>query len=552
MRTPIGLLESLRFADDHSSGRVKLTIATLGAALFALLSSNHLIAASRPSVSFSPATMPAITTIDDRFESYNVEMAEVIGGKFWKPYDSATLASLEASAAAAQTGRSASLVIGQDSTMFQARAPIDLRNPRLRRLASALGPAYVRVSGTWANSVFFSDADSLPAKAPAGFQGVLSRTQWKGVIDFTRAVNAELVTSFAISAGVRDAGGVWTPLQARPLLQYTQSIGGKVAAAELFNEPSMPSAGGAPPGYDANSYAKDIAAFHQFAKAAVPAMAIVGPGSVGEGGVMSSVMPLLSTRKMLEASPPPTFDIYSYHSYAAVSIRCGSLGSSAQTTADSALSEQWLARPDPIYEYYIDLANRFEPRKPVWITETADAACGGNPWAATFLDSFRYLDQLGRLARRGVAVVFHNTLASSEYGLLDQKSFEPRPNYWAALLWRRLMGITVLDPGRSEAELHVYAHCLREHPGGAALLLINTSRTQSRSINLPMAGERYSLVAEKLESPSVKLNGKTLQLGRNDELPALGGAIVEAGDSTLQPASITFLTIASANNKNCH
>jgi len=65
-------------------GPVKLTIATLGAALFALLSSNHLIAASHSSVSFLPATMPAITTIDDRFESYNVEMAEVIGGKFCK------------------------------------------------------------------------------------------------------------------------------------------------------------------------------------------------------------------------------------------------------------------------------------------------------------------------------------------------------------------------------------------------------------------------------------------------------------------------------------
>ena len=63
------------------------------------------------------------------------------------------------------------------------------------------------------------------------------------------------------------------------------------------------------------------------------------------------------------------------------------------------------------------------------------------------------LDQLGRLARRGVAVVFHNTLASSEYGLLDQKSFEPRPNYWAALLWRRLMGTTVLDAIHSEAGL---------------------------------------------------------------------------------------------------
>ena len=38
----------------------------------------------------------------------------------------------------------------------------------------------------------------------------------------------------------------------------------------------------------------------------------------------------------------------------------------------------------------------------MWLTETAEAACGGNPWASTFLDTFRYLDQLGRLAKAGV------------------------------------------------------------------------------------------------------------------------------------------------------
>jgi hypothetical protein len=90
------------------------------------------------------------------------------------------------------------------------------------------------------------------------------------------------------------------------------------------------------------------------------------------------------------------------------------------------------------------------------------------------------------------------------------------------------------------------------HPGGVTLLAINTSRTQSRSIKLPMAGERYSLAAETLESPSVKLNGQTLHLGRNDELPPLRGATVKAGVSTLQPATITFLTFATANNVNCH
>ena len=68
------------------------------------------------------------------------------------------------------------------------------------------------------------------------------------------------------------------------------------------------------------------------------------------------------------------------------------------------------------------------PGKHFWNTETADAACGGNPWGGTFLDTFRYLDQLGRLARQEVDVVFHNTLAASDYGLLDENTFEPKPN----------------------------------------------------------------------------------------------------------------------------
>ena len=47
-----------------------------------------------------------------------------------------------------------------------------------------------------------------PPTPPKGFNSVLTRRQWKGVVDFARAANAELVTSFAISAGTRDAEGV--------------------------------------------------------------------------------------------------------------------------------------------------------------------------------------------------------------------------------------------------------------------------------------------------------------------------------------------------------
>ena len=40
----------------------------------------------------------------------------------------------------------------------------------------------------------------------------------------------------------------------------------------------------------------------------------------------------------------------------------------------------------------------------------------GDPLAGQFVDTFRYLNQLGSLAQRGVRSIMHNTLASSDYG----------------------------------------------------------------------------------------------------------------------------------------
>jgi len=48
--------------------------------------------------------------------------------------------------------------------------------------------------------------------------------------------------------------------------------------------------------------------------------------------------------------------------------------------------------------------------------ETADEACGGNPWDSVFLNTFRYLIEHASLASGGVTVIMHNTLAASDYG----------------------------------------------------------------------------------------------------------------------------------------
>jgi heparanase len=503
------------------------------------------------SVSLAPSTMPRVGAVSERYQSYNVEMVEVTGGRFWKPYGTEPdAAGPQPAPAAGAPG--ADTPAGMNADLYQYRPPIDLDNARLRKLAAALGPAYVRVSGTWANTTYFSATDPPPAATPAGFKGVLSRAQWKGVVDFARAVNAQIVTSFATGAGTRAAAGVWTAEQATRLVDYTSALGGRIAAAEFMNEPNLAVMGGAPAGYDAAAYGRDFQRFHAFARAAAPDMLILGPGSVGETADESGPADgsSLTTRNLLTASRPAALDAVSYHHYGALSRRCAAMG--AQTTADGALSEEWLGRTDATLAYYRKLRDAFAPGKPLWLTETADAACGGNPSARTFLDTFRYLDQLGRLARQGVEVVAHNTLVASDYGLLDDVTLTPKPNYWGALLWRKLMDTRVLDSGIPiQSGLHLYSHCLRGTAGGVALLAINNDRAATRVLTVPMPGERYTLSSDDLQAKAVRLNGVELKLGADDALPDLTGAPVQAGNISLDPATITFIALPGAGNHAC-
>jgi hypothetical protein len=498
-------------------------------------------------VSLDPAKLPRAGSLDERFASYNIEMAEVTGGKFWKPYHGQS----SAAAQATEPPGSASTPTSMDPSMYQYRSPIDLSNVHLRKLASALGPVYVRVSGTWANSVYFANSDNSLEKAPAGFSSVLTRKEWKGVIDFVHAVDGELVTSFATSTGTRTVRGLWSPKQASAWLVYTKSAGGQIAAAEFMNGPTYAAMGGAPEGYNAADYSRDIAAFGAWLKQNSPGTVFLGPGSVGEGPFTITMGGMLRSEELLR-STGPVFDVFSYHLYAAASQRCATMGANVQTTATAALSEDWLSRPEKIDEYYASLRDRFEPGKPLWVTETADAACGGNPWASTFLDTFRYLIEHASLARRGVKAIMHNTLAASDYGLLDQNSFEPRPNYWATLLWRNLMGTTVLDPQISVApNTYLYAQCLKGHRGGVALLIINADQQRRFELNLPTASDRYTLTAEKLQDTTVELNGKPLQLTSSGDIPQFGGEPVKAGHVNIAPTSITYLSISKAGNPNC-
>lgn len=478
-----------------------------------------------------PAALPFVRQTDERFQSYQIGFSHLTGGETWKAYDA--------------------LPKGQPTRDFasvrEARAATDLGNRRLRNLTRALSPLYIRYSGTTANSVYFHNSDSPPpAKVPEGYTVMLTRERWQEALRFAKSVNARVLTSFTNSEGVRDASHAWTPKMANEVLAYTRAIGGRIYAAELFNEPNAPEPPRLPKGFTAEEYARDYGAFSSFMRQAAPKVKLAGPGNamLGVGNGLGT-----PPEDFAAATPRPQWDIVSYHYYPALAQRCAPPNSPVGMSADRALSEEWLARPDREIARFKALRDRHAPGAPIWLTETGGAACGGLTWQPTFLDVFRYADSHARLAKGGLDAIFTHALISGSNGVIDEKTFQPNASYWAAVLWRRLMGARVLDAGPQRTGLHVYAHCLTGTRGGVALLALNLTG-QSDALALSGKGGLYALTAPELESRTVLLNGKALAVTKQDTLPRMEPRAV-SGRVELAPYSVNFIAVPQAGNRAC-
>ena len=478
-----------------------------------------------------------LSEVDERFQSYNVEMVEITGGEFWAPYQN------------------------NNGERYRQRPPIDLDNTRLRNLTRQLAPAYMRVSGTWANSTYVATADENLSAPPTGFRQVLTPRQWQGVVEFSREVDAPIVTSFPVSEGTRDSNGVWKPQQAQRLLDLTRQFGTEIYAAEFFNEPNAAWVGGLPKGYAADDYVRDFRIFSDWIRSEAPQTRVIGPGSVGEGALAGmppgapSLLVMIPSTEMMNGNPD-SLDAVSYHFYGGASQRCASMENADK---QAALTPEWLDKTLREYDYYSTLRDEYEPDKPLWLTETAQAACGGSPWAATFLDTFRYLNQLGLLAQKGVSVVMHNTLAASDYALIDHETLEPRPNYWAAVLWKRNMGSTVLQtpvanaqtanqPESGSPELRLYAHCLPQKNGGVGMVALNIGNNEQK-LTFRNPAKIWLMTASPLESTEVTVNGSLPSLSENGDITGLGPTI---SDQLVLPArSVAFAGVPEAGNPAC-
>jgi heparanase 1 len=467
-----------------------------------------------------------VAVVSDRFLSIAVDTAQVVGGDFWTP--------------------------GVTDGGGIGRVPVyDFSRPRLRALARPLGHAWLRIGGTDADRTFYALDRKAPAKAPPGYQWILTRAELDGAADFARALDFQIL--FTLDAGVgprRD--GAWRPDNARTLVAYAAAHELPIGAWELGNEvnayPVMLGLS-----LDAAGYVRDVRAARALVQALTPAAKLAAPASaywpiIGELG---GFLPEFARAGGGEV------DLLTWHFYPQESARCPVAVRAA--ALQRLLEPRYLDEIDRWARDVEDARRRWAPRAEAWLDETSNAQCGGAPGISdAFVSSLWWLDELGKLARRGTKVVVRQALSGADYGLLAEPTLEPRPDYFASVLWRRLMGTRVLDRAlTAPPSLRAYAHCAAAGvaaPGAVAVVAINLD---GKPLDVAIDGvgdgahQLWIVGADALDARVAKLAGQPLVAAADGTLPPMLPAHGRGRRITLPPLSYAFALFPEADRPAC-
>lgn len=502
-------------------------------------------------VKLSAENLKALHEQNPALMSYNIEFAEVTGGTFWKAYTPGQIAGTEPFNVDMSGGLTAAY-----KDLMQVYDPIDLYDEKLRSLAKEFGPLWVRVSGTWSTKTYYDLDDAMEGKVPEGYLNTLTRKQWVGVLDFVKAVGAKLLISVSACPGVYGTNQApipaWTPREAEKIFKFSSDYGVPISASEFVNEPNMLAETGFPQGYTADDHVRDQKIFQEWLNANYPDCLYVGPCTVGgdatlgkkAGGVENLVMQTCKSADLM-GDVGTKLDVFSYHYYNGVSERLGGVMPQAHWLPEEATSEDYLAVAIDNAKIYAPLRDTYCPGGEMWVTESGDAGGGGDTWASTYLDVIRTLNEAGGFSQVTPGIIFHNTLAASDYAYLDRFTHEPRPNYFAVLLWTRLMGNTVYETEPVRMGAHVYAQSRKDGKDGVCYVVINNSETECTTVSLPKEAEIYVLAGKdgNKRATVMTLNGRDLVLGEGNTLPDLSGEKVAAGELTLAPLSCAYIVM---------
>jgi heparanase 1 len=422
--------------------------------------------------------------------------------------------------------------------------------PRLLALTAELAPALLRIGGTKADVVYYDLSDAPVATAPAYYADVLNQDTWDAACEFAEALGVEMLFTVNAGEGPRGIEGEWLDDQARQLIEYTLARGCPVSVWEFGNEIG---AFGLEHGFtlSASQYTADFIVFDALLDELDPDARNAGPAAMVwpvEGEIFVPIIP------QLVADAGALLDILTWHFYPQQSTNCPT----GTRVIDQPIPPLfWLDAVDTWSAEVEGYRDQGAPAAEVWLGETGHAWCGGEPGISdTFASSFWWLDQLGRVARRGQQpIMIRQALSGGAYNLIEDLTLEPMPDYYASVLWKRHMGTKVLDLQLDAAPdtLHAYAHCDVADAGSIAVLLINFSEQDSIPVAFLDGSQEFEamvVTAPSVLAKQVAVNGEPFAANPDGTVPQ---PTVERSNGALglPPLSYAFVRLPELDAAAC-
>uniref|UniRef100_A0A8C8R4T4 Heparanase 2 (inactive) n=1 Tax=Pelusios castaneus TaxID=367368 RepID=A0A8C8R4T4_9SAUR len=223
------------------------------------------------------------------------------------------------------------------------------------------------------------------------------------------------------------------------------------------------------------------------------------------------------------------------------------------------------------------VVNTYTPGKRIWLEGIGATSAGGmNNLSDSYAAGFLWLNTLGMLANQGIDVVIRHSFFDHGHNHLVDQNFNPLPDYWLSLLYKRLVGPKVLAvhvaglqrkprPGRViRDKLRIYAHCTSYHNhnyvrGSITLYIINLHRSRKK---IKLVGTLRDKIVHQyllqpygkdgLHSRSVQLNGELLAVTDDGALPELKLRPLRAGRTlVIPPLTMSFYVVKNVNALAC-
>ena len=236
-------------------------------------------------------------------------------------------------------------------------------------------------------------------------------------------------------------------------------------------------------------------------------------------------------------------DILTYHKYQ-------HSGTDPNLT-EIVLQPDFLWKTD-VYSKHVEPAAEFG-LKEVWIGEGAMASHSGRPNVTdTFMSTLWFTNALGSMSKAQplpITTMCRQTLVGGFYGLLDQFTYDPNPDFYMMRLWKHLVGQQTLDSIettiKDEELLRVHAFC-GATPGEVALIFVSIDPNY-RTLSIPLGSRRdvYRLQGHpNVQGKKVRLNGSLQFMAEDGSLPDIV-PVTESPQQALgiPPQSVTFVVL---------